>query len=141
MRGTIYGLYDVSEQIGVSPWYWWADVPIKKAEGVWALDGRKTQHSPSVKYRGIFINDEQPALTNWIKYVSLKAIWKWVADVEVVIIMLLVLMVLDSIISSTHASLSCCSGLKLITSGRLCGPACSMWMIPQINRSLMRMEL
>lgn len=66
MRGTIYGIYDVSEQIGVSPWWWFADVPIKKAEGVWALGGRKTQCSPSVKYRGFFINDEQPTLTNWI---------------------------------------------------------------------------
>ena len=70
MRGTIYGLYDVSEQIGVSPWWWWADVPIKKVAGVWALEGGKVQLSPSVKYRGFFINDEQPALTNWIKYAS-----------------------------------------------------------------------
>jgi hypothetical protein len=72
MRGTIYGLYDVSEQIGVSPWYWFADVPPKTANGVWALAGTKVQPSPSVKYRGIFINDEQPALTNWIKYVPEK---------------------------------------------------------------------
>jgi hypothetical protein len=68
MRGTIYGLYDVSEQIGVSPWWWFADVPVKQKDGVWALEGRKIQRSPSVKYRGFFINDEQPALTNWIKY-------------------------------------------------------------------------
>ena len=69
MRGTIYGLYDISEQIGVSPWWWWADVPVKERDGVWALNGRKVQKSPSVKYRGFFVNDEQPALTNWIKYV------------------------------------------------------------------------
>jgi hypothetical protein len=69
LRGTIFGLYDVSEQIGVSPWWWFADVPARKAAGVWALGGRKVQGSPSVKYRGIFINDEQPGLTNWIKYV------------------------------------------------------------------------
>jgi len=67
LRGTIYGLYDISEQIGVSPWYWWADVPVKKKAGVWALGVKKVQGSPSVKYRGIFINDEQPALTNWIR--------------------------------------------------------------------------
>jgi len=67
MRGTIYGLYDVSEQIGVSPWWWWADVPVRKSDGVWALEGSKVQGPPSIKYRGIFINDEQPALTNWIK--------------------------------------------------------------------------
>jgi hypothetical protein len=69
MRGTIFGLYDVSEQIGVSPWWWFADVPVRKAKGIWALkDVKKVQKAPSVKYRGFFINDEQPALTNWIKY-------------------------------------------------------------------------
>ncbi|KUJ24673.1 glycoside hydrolase family 115 protein [Mollisia scopiformis] len=66
MRGTIYGLYDVSEQIGVSPWYWWADVPPKSQDALYANGVKKVQKSPSVKYRGIFINDEQPALTNWI---------------------------------------------------------------------------
>ncbi|TVY39952.1 hypothetical protein LOCC1_G004442, partial [Lachnellula occidentalis] len=66
MRGTVYGLYDVSEQIGVSPWWWWADVPVRERKGVWAVGGRKVQGPPSVKYRGLFINDEQPALTNWI---------------------------------------------------------------------------
>jgi hypothetical protein len=71
LRGTVYGLYDVSEQIGVSPWWWFADVPVRTAKGVWALNETKVQRSPSVRYRGIFINDEQPALTNWIKYVSL----------------------------------------------------------------------
>lgn len=67
MRGTIFGLYDVSEQIGVSPWYWWADVPPKKTAAIYANGVKKIQGPPSVKYRGIFINDEQPALTNWIK--------------------------------------------------------------------------
>lgn len=67
-RGTIFGLYDISEQIGVSPFYWWADVPATKTNEIWAMAGTKTQGSPSVKYRGLFINDEQPALTNWIKY-------------------------------------------------------------------------
>jgi hypothetical protein len=69
LRGTIYGLYDVSEQIGVSPWWWFADVPAKKSQGVWALGKTKIQGSPSIKYRGFFLNDEQPGLTNWIKYV------------------------------------------------------------------------
>lgn len=64
-RGTIYGLYDVSEQIGVSPWYWWADVPATHHAELYALDKKKVQGPPSVKYRGIFLNDEQPALTNW----------------------------------------------------------------------------
>src|SRR5690606_31935887 len=64
-RGSIYGIYDISEQIGVSPWYWWADVPAQQHDAVYALNTARDQKSPSVKYRGIFINDEQPALTNW----------------------------------------------------------------------------
>ena len=66
-RGTIFGLYDVSEQIGVSPWYWFTDVPVRPSKGIWALQAKKIQGPPSVKFRGIFINDEQPGLTNWIK--------------------------------------------------------------------------
>ncbi|HEY4612889.1 MAG TPA: glycosyl hydrolase 115 family protein, partial [Bacteroidota bacterium] len=62
-RGTIYGMYDLSAQIGVSPWYWWADVPAKKQSSLFVLSGRHTQGEPAVKYRGIFINDEAPALT------------------------------------------------------------------------------
>lgn len=65
-RGSIYGIYDVSEQIGVSPWYWWADVPPKKKDFIYASPVTKKQGPPSVKYRGIFLNDEQPALTNWV---------------------------------------------------------------------------
>jgi hypothetical protein len=66
-RGTIYGIYDISEQIGVSPWYWFADVPSAQQTNIFALDVKKVQGPPSVKYRGIFLNDEQPALTNWVK--------------------------------------------------------------------------
>lgn len=66
-RGTIYGLYDISEQIGVSPWYWWADVPPKKKSNIYALNTKKTQGPPSVKYRGIFLNDESPSLSNWVR--------------------------------------------------------------------------
>ncbi|PGH05489.1 hypothetical protein AJ79_06796 [Helicocarpus griseus UAMH5409] len=65
-RGSIYGLYDVSEQIGVSPWYWWADVPAAQHSEIYAVSKKKVQGPPSIKYRGIFINDEQPALTNWV---------------------------------------------------------------------------
>jgi len=65
-RGTIYGIYDVSEQIGVSPWYFWADSPPKKSKELYVTAKKKVQDSPSVKYRGIFLNDEQPALTNWV---------------------------------------------------------------------------
>jgi hypothetical protein len=65
-RGTIYGIYDLSEQIGVSPWYWWADVPIAHRDALFVKAGRHVQ-GPAVKYRGIFLNDEAPALTGWVK--------------------------------------------------------------------------
>ena len=66
-RGTIYGIYDVSEKIGVSPWYWWADVPVKKSEAIYVKSGRYIQPSPKVKYRGIFINDEEPSFGQWTR--------------------------------------------------------------------------
>ncbi|KAF3908631.1 hypothetical protein AA313_de0202674 [Arthrobotrys entomopaga] len=65
-RGSIYGIYDVSEQIGVSPWYYWADIPASPHSNIYALEVTRVQTSPSVKYRGFFLNDEQPALTNWV---------------------------------------------------------------------------
>jgi len=64
-RGTIFGIYEMSKQIGVSPWYWWADVPPKKNSNLFVVPGRYTQGEPAVKYRGIFINDEEPALGRW----------------------------------------------------------------------------
>ncbi|QJX48933.1 glycosyhydrolase [Hymenobacter taeanensis] len=66
-RGTIYGIYDVSQQIGVSPWYWWADVPVKEQKSLYVTAGRHSQGEPKVKYRGIFLNDEAPALSGWAK--------------------------------------------------------------------------
>ena len=65
-RGTIYGTYEMSEQAGVSPWYWWCDVPIKHQDRLYVTHGRFIQKSPAVKYRGIFINDEAPSLSNWV---------------------------------------------------------------------------
>ena len=64
-RGTIYGMYDISNQIGVHPWYFWADVHVKKQNELHILPGIHTKGEPKVKYRGIFINDEAPALTGW----------------------------------------------------------------------------
>ncbi|OXY98852.1 glycosyl hydrolase [Streptomyces diastatochromogenes] len=64
-RGTIFGAYDVSYGIGVSPWYWWDDVPPVHRDEVWVRAGRFTQGTPAVKYRGIFVNDENPALGAW----------------------------------------------------------------------------
>jgi Glycosyl hydrolase family 115/Gylcosyl hydrolase family 115 C-terminal domain/Glycosyl hydrolase family 67 N-terminus len=66
-RGTTYGVYDVSEQIGVSPWYWWADVPVRHHDALTIRPGTYTQGPPAVKYRGIFLNDEAPSLTGWVK--------------------------------------------------------------------------
>jgi len=65
-RGTIYGMFDVSYEMGVSPLYFWADVPIKKKESVFISRGTYTKGTPKVKYRGIFINDEAPGLTSWV---------------------------------------------------------------------------
>ncbi|MCU7550143.1 glycosyl hydrolase 115 family protein [Chitinophagaceae bacterium LB-8] len=65
-RGTAYGVFELSRQMGVSPWYWWADVPVKKQTQIFIKNGIFTD-APKVKYRGIFINDEAPALSNWSK--------------------------------------------------------------------------
>ncbi|SHE32782.1 glycosyl hydrolase 115 family protein [Dysgonomonas macrotermitis] len=65
-RGTIYGIYELSAQIGVSPWYYWADVPVKKNNEVYIQSGTYTAGEPAVRYRGIFLNDEAPALTGWV---------------------------------------------------------------------------
>lgn len=64
-RGTIYGVYELSYQLGVSPWYYWADVPVKTSKSLFAIAGRHVISSPAVKYRGIFLNDEAPALSGW----------------------------------------------------------------------------
>lgn len=66
-RGTIYGIYELSRQLGVSPWYWWADVPAKKRVAAYVLPGRYASGEPKVKYRGIFINDEAPCFSGWTK--------------------------------------------------------------------------
>ena len=66
-RGTIYGLYEISEQIGVSPWYDWADVPVQHREDLSLAPGTYRADPPAVRYRGIFLNDEAPCLTGWVK--------------------------------------------------------------------------
>ncbi|HSV11963.1 MAG TPA: glycosyl hydrolase 115 family protein [Hanamia sp.] len=65
-RGTAYGVFTISKQMGVSPWYWWADVPVKKKKEVFIKNGTYQSGPPSVKYRGIFLNDEAPALSGWV---------------------------------------------------------------------------
>jgi hypothetical protein len=66
-RGTIYGIYDLSSEIGVSPWYWWADVPTQHRADLYVRPGARTLGEPAVKYRGIFINDEAPAFSGWTR--------------------------------------------------------------------------
>jgi len=66
-RGAIYGIYDISEQIGVSPWYFWADVPVVHRDALFVKPGRYMEGPPAVKYRGIFLNDEAPALSGWVR--------------------------------------------------------------------------
>ncbi|PXA89895.1 glycosyl hydrolase [Caulobacter sp. D5] len=63
-RGTIFGAYDLSERAGVSPWTWWADVPVPVRGDLSVAPGANLQ-APKVKYRGIFLNDENPALYGW----------------------------------------------------------------------------
>ena len=67
MRGTIYGIYELSEQIGVSPWYYWMDAPVVTHENLAIQKGTYTAGEPAVRYRGLFLNDEAPCLTTWVK--------------------------------------------------------------------------
>ena len=66
-RGTIYGIYELSRQLGVSPWYWWADAPVARHDVACVKPGTYTAGEPAVEFRGIFLNDEAPCLTTWVK--------------------------------------------------------------------------
>ena len=66
-RGTAYGLLSVSRAIGVSPWYWWMDAPVEKRSELYLKVNKMLSKEPSVKYRGIFINDEDWGLYRWAK--------------------------------------------------------------------------
>lgn len=66
-RGTVFGIYELSRQLGVSPWYWWLDVPVRRRSTVYLKNVDYFSGEPAVKYRGIFINDEFPAMTSWAK--------------------------------------------------------------------------
>ena len=67
-RGTAYGVFDISEKIGVSPWYWWADVVPEKQEELTLEVSSFQSKSPQVKYRGIFLNDEDWGLQPWAEH-------------------------------------------------------------------------
>ncbi len=64
-RGTAYGIFTLSEKLGVSPWYWWADIPVKKNKELYVKNTSYTSKTPSVRYRGIFLNDEDWGLQPW----------------------------------------------------------------------------
>ncbi|MBQ3657984.1 MAG: glycosyl hydrolase 115 family protein [Bacteroidales bacterium] len=65
-RGTIFAVYDLSRNIGVSPWKYWADVPAQKHDFLgFNADKDIVFQEPKVKYRGIFLNDEEPCLGRW----------------------------------------------------------------------------
>lgn len=66
-RGAAYGVFELSRLMGVSPWYWWADVPVVRKKSLYINPAYTLTDAPKVKYRGIFINDEAPCLSNWSK--------------------------------------------------------------------------
>lgn len=66
-RAVAYGLFAASEAMGVSPWYWWADVPVKKNKGIALRVHDFISPAPTVKYRGLFINDEDWGILPWAK--------------------------------------------------------------------------
>jgi hypothetical protein len=66
-RGTAYGVMELCSSIGVSPWYWWADVPVQQQQALYIRANLQLTDSPGVKYRGIFINDEAPAFSGWAR--------------------------------------------------------------------------
>ncbi len=64
-RGTAYGVFTLSKAIGVSPWYWWADVTVQKSTSLYVKETNYVSKAPSVKFRGIFLNDEDWGLLPW----------------------------------------------------------------------------
>lgn len=68
-RGTAFGVFGLSEAIGVSPWYWFGDVPVAQRSALYVGGGTYTEPSPGVKYRGIFLNDEDWGLNPWAEQV------------------------------------------------------------------------
>lgn len=66
-RGTAYGVFDLSQTIGVSPWYWWADVPTVKRNELIINSVNLISKVPFVKYRGVFLNDEDWELKSWLQ--------------------------------------------------------------------------
>jgi len=66
VRGTVYAVFELAEQLGISPWQWWADVRLQKKETItFTLPADGIEEEPSVQYRGIFLNDEDWGLQPW----------------------------------------------------------------------------
>ena len=119
-RGTIYGIYELSEQIGVSPWYDWADVPVVPQQNLSIVRGSYTAGEPAVKYRGIFLNDEAPCLTGWVKHTMARTMVT---------------------IASMHVCLNLFCVYVVILCGLRCGDGVSMRMIRKTARLPMTWEL
>lgn len=64
-RALAFGLYELSRRIGVSPWHWWADVPVTHRASLFLSVGTEPADQPAVKYRGVFLNDEGWGLIPW----------------------------------------------------------------------------
>jgi hypothetical protein len=64
-RGTAYGVFELSREIGVSPWSWWADVPTMQQSAIYLRQTTVVHGPPTVRYRGIFLNDEDWGLRPW----------------------------------------------------------------------------
>jgi hypothetical protein len=107
-RGTIFGIYEVSKTIGVSPWHWWADVPVAHQDRLALRGGLFKQGPPAVKYRGIFLNDEDFCLRPWAAKTFARRLSRKRKT---------------SARKPTRRSLNCCCGCGPIISGPRCTPA------------------
>ena len=65
VRGTVYGIFELAERLGISPWIWWADATPERVDIVSTNIEKGKVHQPSVQYRGIFLNDEDWSLLPW----------------------------------------------------------------------------
>ena len=116
-RGSIYGIYDLSEESGQSPWYYWADVPAKKHAELHVKAGKFSGGEPSVKYRGIFFNDEAPSLSGYIHantVISRRTMTLPRGPSYPPVLPI-------TVTNSTPTSSNCCFGAKGITFGPPCG--------------------
>ena len=79
-RGTAYGLLELSRMAGVSPWVWWGDVVPERRQRLVFDETMQMEHTPSVAYRGIFINDEDWSLRQWSSDKMGPQTYKWLFE-------------------------------------------------------------